>query len=76
VGRSVGLHPVWLMFALLAFGSLFGFAGLLIAVPAAASVGVLFRFALSQYMASPIYTGPQAKAPEAAPPAERTASGE
>jgi predicted PurR-regulated permease PerM len=76
VGRSVGLHPVWLMFALLAFGSLFGFAGLLIAVPAAASVGVLFRFALSQYMASPIYTGPQAKAPEAAPPVERMASGE
>jgi len=69
VGRSVGLHPVWLMFALLAFGSLFGFAGLLIAVPAAASVGVLFRFALSQYMASPIYTGVRAARPPKAPDA-------
>ena len=57
VGRSVGLHPVWLMFALLAFGSLFGFVGLLIAVPAAAAVAVLVRFALSRYLMSPLYTG-------------------
>eukprot|EP01037_Dinobryon_pediforme_P006289 gene6289-6361_t len=41
VGASVGLHPVWLMFALLAFGSVFGFVGLLIAVPVAAALGVL-----------------------------------
>ena len=47
VGSSVGLHPVWLMFALLAFGAMFGFVGLLIAVPAAAVVGVLVRFAIS-----------------------------
>jgi predicted PurR-regulated permease PerM len=46
VGKSVGLHPVWLMFALFAFGALFGFVGLLIAVPAAAAVAVLVRFAL------------------------------
>jgi predicted PurR-regulated permease PerM len=46
VGKSVGLHPVWLMFALFAFGALFGFVGMLIAVPAAASVGVLVRFAI------------------------------
>lgn len=57
VGESVGLHPVWLMFALLAFGYLFGFVGLLVAVPVAAVIGVLLRFALSQYLASPLYTG-------------------
>lgn len=58
VGRSVGLHPVWLMFSLLAFGSLFGFVGALIAVPAAASIGVLARFALHRYLESPFYTAP------------------
>lgn len=57
VGKSVGLHPVWLMFALVAFGALFGFVGLLVAVPAAAAVGVLVRFALSRYLASPLYRG-------------------
>ncbi len=57
VGHSVGLHPVWLMFALFAFGYLFGFVGLLLAVPLAAATGVLIRFALRRYMASPLYTG-------------------
>src|SRR5918993_4829213 len=57
VGASVGLHPVWLMFALLAFGTLFGFVGLLLAVPLAAAVGVVARHALRQYMASPLYHG-------------------
>jgi predicted PurR-regulated permease PerM len=57
VGDSVGLHPVWLMFALLAFGALFGFVGLLLAVPLAAAIGVIARFALSQYLASPLYRG-------------------
>jgi len=56
VGRSVGLHPVWLMFALLAFGYLFGFVGLLLAVPLAAAIGVLVRFALQRYLESPLYT--------------------
>jgi len=66
VGESVGLHPVWLMFALLAFGSLFGFVGLLIAVPAAAAVAVLVRFVLNRYLASPLYNGhPPADAPQA-----------
>ena len=55
VGSSVGLHPVWLMFALFAFGSLLGFTGMLIAVPAAAAVGVLVRFALNRYLESPMY---------------------
>ena len=57
VGKSVGLHPVWLMFALFAFGALFGFVGLLIAVPAAAAVAVLVRFAISSYLESPLYKG-------------------
>ncbi|MBO6539135.1 MAG: AI-2E family transporter [Rhizobiaceae bacterium] len=57
VGSSVGLHPVWLMFALFAFGLLFGFVGLLIAVPAAAAIAVLVRFAIDQYLESPVYRG-------------------
>lgn len=57
VGHAVGLHPVWLMFALFAFGSLFGFVGLLLAVPLAATAGVLARFALRQYLASSLYSG-------------------
>lgn len=61
VGRSVGLHPVWLMFALFAFGSLFGFVGLLLAVPLAAAIGVLVRFALRRYLESPLYTGGEKK---------------
>jgi predicted PurR-regulated permease PerM len=57
VGDRVGLHPVWLMFALFAFGLLLGFVGLLLAVPLAAAIGVLLRFALKSYMASPLYVG-------------------
>nr|WP_194304060.1 AI-2E family transporter [Chthonobacter albigriseus] len=57
VGDSVGLHPVWLMFALFAFGAMFGFVGMLVAVPAATAVGVLARFALTQYLGSPLYRG-------------------
>lgn len=57
VGERIGLHPVWLMFALLAFASMFGFVGMLIAVPAAAMVGVLVRFALERYLASELYKG-------------------
>ncbi len=57
VGERVGLHPVWLMFALFAFGLLLGFVGLLLAVPLAAAIGVLLRFALKSYMASQLYVG-------------------
>ncbi|HUH48606.1 MAG TPA: AI-2E family transporter [Mycoplana sp.] len=57
VGKQVGLHPVWLMFALFAFGALFGFVGLLVAVPAAAAVGVLVRFGLRRYLDSDLYHG-------------------
>ena len=56
VGNHVGLHPIWLIFALLAGGSLIGFLGVLIAVPVAAVIGVLVRFALSEYMKSPLYS--------------------
>ncbi len=57
VGHNVGLHPVWLMLSLVVFGSLLGFAGLIVAVPLAASIGVLVRFILSQYLQSPLYLG-------------------
>jgi len=57
VGHSVGLHPIWIIFALLAFGYLFGFVGLMVAVPLAATIGVLARFALARYRASSLYTG-------------------
>ena len=57
VGERVGLHPVWVMFALLAGGALFGFVGVLLAVPVAAVVGVGVRFAFGQYRLSPYYTG-------------------
>ncbi|ALK10083.1 pheromone autoinducer 2 transporter [Blastochloris viridis] len=55
VGRRVDLNPVWVMFALFGFGNLFGFVGLLIAVPLAAAIGVIVRFALKQYYASSFY---------------------
>jgi predicted PurR-regulated permease PerM len=57
VGRSVGLHPVWLMFALSVFGTLFGFLGMLVAVPVAASFGVFSRFGIRQYLAGRLYQG-------------------
>lgn len=57
VGDKVGVHPVWLIFALFAFGSLLGFLGLMIAVPFAAAVGVLLRFAIRRYRASEFYLG-------------------
>ncbi len=56
VGESVGLHPVWLIFALLAFGSLFGFTGLITAVPFAAAAGVILRFAVGRYRESNLYS--------------------
>ncbi len=57
VGSSVGLHPLWLIFALSAFGTLFGFVGMLVAVPVAAMIGVLVRFALSHYLESRLFQG-------------------
>lgn len=57
VGGSVGLHPVWLLFALSVFGSLFGFVGMLVAVPIAAIIGVVARWGLGQYKHSLLYRG-------------------
>lgn len=57
VGTSVGLHPVALLFALSVFGALFGFVGLLVAVPLAAMIGVLVRFGIAQYQDSTLYRG-------------------
>ena len=78
VGEKVGLHPVWIIFALLAGGTLFGFVGLLLAVPSAAAIGVLVRFCLGQYRASTLYlghrqvapAGPAPVTPPANPPAD------
>ncbi|MDR0810510.1 MAG: AI-2E family transporter [Gemmobacter sp.] len=57
IGSSVGLHPVWLLFALSVFGAVFGFVGMLVAVPVAAALGVLARFGIVQYKQSRLYTG-------------------
>ena len=57
VGGSVGLHPVWLLLALSVFGALFGFVGMLIAVPVAAALGVIARFGVEQYKVSLLYRG-------------------
>ena len=57
VGGKVGVHPVWLLFALAAFGALFGFVGVLVAVPVAAVIGVLARFATGLYKESRLYRG-------------------
>ncbi|PRY94501.1 putative PurR-regulated permease PerM [Hasllibacter halocynthiae] len=57
VGDSVGLHPVWLLLALSAFGAIFGFVGLLAAVPIAAVLGVIIRFLIELYRESRLYTG-------------------
>jgi predicted PurR-regulated permease PerM len=57
VGSKIGLHPVWLIFALLVFSYLFGFVGVLVAVPVAAAIAVLVRFALRVYLDSDVYRG-------------------
>ncbi|HVI49961.1 MAG TPA: AI-2E family transporter [Candidatus Sulfotelmatobacter sp.] len=65
VGEKIGLHPVWVIFALLAGGALFGFLGILLALPVAAVIGVLTRFSLERYLISSLYTGdkPEGTAP-------------
>ena len=63
VGSKIGLHPVWLIFSLFVFSYLFGFVGVLVAVPIAAAVGVLVRFAIKAYLASGVYTGEEVEPP-------------
>ena len=57
VGSKIGLHPVWLIFALFVFSYLFGIVGMLVAVPVAAAIAVLVRFAIEVYLGSSIYRG-------------------
>jgi len=57
VGDRVGLHPAWVLFALMAGGALFGFTGVLLALPAAAVIGVLVRFVVQRYRDGPLYNG-------------------
>ena len=64
VGSSIGLHPVWLIFALSAFGTLFGFVGMLVAVPVAAALGVITRFGIERYKDSHLYQGVGGPGPE------------
>ncbi|MEM6780659.1 MAG: AI-2E family transporter [Pseudomonadota bacterium] len=61
IGDSVGLHPLWIIFALMAGGSLFGIAGMLLAVPITASIGVLIGYAIEQYKGSKLYSTAEVK---------------
>jgi len=60
IGSRIGLHPVWVLFAILAGGQLAGVVGILVAVPVAAVAGVLTRWAMKRYRASDFYTQPPA----------------
>jgi predicted PurR-regulated permease PerM len=64
VGDRVGLHPLWIVFALMAGGALMGFIGVLVAVPAAAAIGVLARFGVSRYLAGSFYRGDRPAGPQ------------
>jgi predicted PurR-regulated permease PerM len=65
VGQKVGLHPVWLIFALFVFSYLLGLVGTLVAVPLAAAIAVLVRFAIDVYLGSSVYKGAAAGQVEA-----------
>lgn len=55
LGKSVGLHPLWILFALIIGGGLFGIVGMLLAVPVAATIGVLLAFGIRAYKKSEYY---------------------
>jgi predicted PurR-regulated permease PerM len=63
VGQSININPVWLMFALFAFAFLFGFVGLLLAVPLAAITATLTRYAIKRYKESALYHGERPQRP-------------
>ncbi|MDX2158189.1 MAG: AI-2E family transporter [Hyphomicrobiaceae bacterium] len=65
VGQRIGLHPVWLILALFSFSALLGFVGTLIAVPVAAALAVIVRFARDRYLESDIYLGEAGDPPQA-----------
>ncbi|HUD52728.1 AI-2E family transporter [Parvibaculum sp.] len=73
IGDKIRLHPVWVMFALFAFSSLFGFVGALLAVPVAAAIGVLARFGVASYEHSRLYRGAEMPRPATAEAAGRDA---
>jgi predicted PurR-regulated permease PerM len=73
VGSSVGLHPVWLLFSLSAFGALFGFVGLLVGVPVAAAIGVLVRYFIERYQDGLLYRGIEARSDEGEDPGDDAA---
>jgi predicted PurR-regulated permease PerM len=58
VGKRANVHPLWILFSVFAGGAVFGFVGVLLAVPACAAIGVLVRFAIARYKTSRIYLGP------------------
>ena len=62
LGDRVELPAIWVIFALLAGGAAFGFLGVMLAVPVAATIGVLCRFWLRRYLVSPLYLDPSAEA--------------
>lgn len=70
LGRSVNLHPVWVLLAIIIGGSFFGIIGMLLAVPAAAAIQVFLRHWLESYRSSRIYRGDEVRAasPAAQPP--------
>ncbi|WP_414475709.1 AI-2E family transporter [Microvirga sp. M2] len=76
IGNRVKLNPVWLIFALFAFGYLFGFVGLLVAIPLAASLGVILRFAMRRSLASPDPDAMPASSASAAPASAPLSLGE
>ena len=64
VGDRVGLHPLWIIFSLMAFGHVMGFFGLLLAVPVAAAIAVLVEEGMTWYKQSPHYTGMPKETPQ------------
>ena len=72
VGDRVNLHAVWIIFGLMAGGALFGFVGVLLAIPIAAVVGVLVRFSLSHYLGGALYLGTSGRAAEPPPKDDAT----
>jgi predicted PurR-regulated permease PerM len=63
LGGRVELSAVWVIFALFAGGAAFGFVGVMLAVPVAATIGVLCRYWLRRYLASPLYLDPPPSPP-------------
>jgi predicted PurR-regulated permease PerM len=64
IGQKIGLHPVWIIFALLAAGTWFGFMGIIFALPITATLSVLTRIFMSWYFGTPFYQGSKKKAPQ------------